>query len=59
MKTTGAFKLSKETKRILASMPQDRAGDYKRMMIDAEVAEAKAKLAKIKPNTNKNEAKVD
>jgi hypothetical protein len=29
------------------------------MMIDAEVCEAKAKLAKIKPNTNKNEAKVD
>ena len=40
-------------------MPQDKAGDYKRMMIEAEVAEAKAKLAKIKPNTNKNEAKVD
>lgn len=59
MKTTGAFKLSKETKRILASMPQDKAGDYKRMMIDAEVAEAKAKLAKIKPNTSKNETKVD
>ena len=60
MKTTGAFKLSKETKRILASMPQNKAGDYKRMMIEAEVAEAKAKLAKIKPNTNtnKNEAKV-
>lgn len=59
MRTTGAFKLSKETKRILASMPQDKAGDYKRMMIEAEVAEAKAKLAKIKPNTNKNETKVD
>jgi len=57
MKTNGAFKLSKETKRILASMPQDRAGDYRRMMIDAEVSEAKAKLAKIK--TGKNEAKVD
>lgn len=59
VKTNGAFKLSKETKRILASMPQDKAGDYKRMMIDAEVAEAKAKLAKIKPNTSKNETKVD
>lgn len=57
MRTTGAFKLSKETKRILASMPQEKAGDYKRMMIDAEVSEAKAKLAKIK--TGKNEAKVD
>jgi len=57
MKTNGAFKLSKETKRILASMPQDKRGAYKQMMIDAEVAEAKAKLAKIK--TGKNEAKVD
>jgi hypothetical protein len=57
MKTTGAFKLSKETKRILASMPQDKRNAYKQMMIDAEVAEAKAKLAKIK--TGKNEAKVD
>ena len=59
MKTTGAFKLSKETKRILASMPQDKRNAYKQMMIDAEVAEAKAKLAKIKPNTSKNETKVD
>ena len=58
MKTNGAFKLSKETKRILASMPQDKSGAYKQMMIDAEVCEAKAKLAKIKTN-NKNEAKVD
>jgi hypothetical protein len=58
MKTNGAFKLSKETKRILASMPQDKSGAYKQMMIDAEVSEAKAKLAKIKTN-NKNEAKVD
>lgn len=57
MKTNGAFKLSKETKRILASMPQEKRGAYKQMMIDAEVAEARAKLAKIK--TGKNEAKVD
>jgi hypothetical protein len=57
MKTNGTFKLSKETKRVLASMPQDKRNAYKHMMIDAEVAEAKAKLAKIK--TGKNEAKVD
>lgn len=57
MKTNGAFKLSKETKRILASMPQDKRSAYKQMMIDAEVSEARAKLAKIK--TGKNEAKVD
>ena len=57
MKTNSAFKLSKETKRILASMPLDKSSHYKKMMIDAEVSEAKAKLAKIK--TGKNEAKVD
>jgi hypothetical protein len=34
----------------------DDRNQYRRMMIDAEVAEIKAKLAKIK--TNKNEAKV-
>ena len=48
MKTNGTFKLSKSTKRILATMsnPQTR-GDYKRLMIDAELAFARAKLAKI------------
>ena len=57
IKTNGTFKLSKSTKRRLATMidPHSR-GDYKNQMIDAEVAEIKAKLAKIsKP---KNEAKV-
>jgi len=57
VKTNGTFKLSKSTKRIMATMANasDR-NHYKRMMIDAEVAEIKAKLAKIsKP---KNEAKV-
>jgi len=57
VKTNGTFKLSKSTKRRLATMidPHSR-GDYKNQMIDAEVAEIKAKLAKIsKP---KNEAKV-
>jgi hypothetical protein len=57
IKTNGTFKLTKSTKRIMATMAN--AGDrnhYKRMMIDAEVAEIKAKMAKIsKP---KNEAKV-
>lgn len=57
MKTNGTFKLSKETKRVLASMPQDQRNHYKKIMIDAEACEAKAKLAKIK--TGKNEAKVD
>jgi hypothetical protein len=57
VKTNGTFKLSKTTKRMMATLvnAEDR-NQYKRMMIDAEVAEIKAKLAKIK--TNKNEAKV-
>jgi len=57
VKTNGTFKLSKSTKRIMATMVNDdNRNHYKRMMIDAEVAEIKAKLAKIsKP---KNETKV-
>jgi hypothetical protein len=57
IKTNGTFKLSKSTKRMMATMVNaDDRNHYKRMMIDAEVAEIKAKLAKIsKP---KNEAKV-
>lgn len=57
VKTNKTFKLSKSTKRMLATMvnSNDR-NHYKSMMINAEVAEIKAKLAKIsKP---KNEAKV-
>jgi hypothetical protein len=57
VKTNGTFKLSKSTKRMMATMANSNdRNHYKRMMIDAEVAEIKAKLAKIsKP---KNEAKV-
>ena len=57
MKTNGTFKLSKSSKRMMATMvnASDR-NHYKNMMIEAEVAEIKAKMAKIsKP---KNEAKV-
>jgi len=57
VKTNGTFKLSKTTKRRMATMVNaDDRNQYRRMMIDAEVAEAKAKLAKIKPV--KNEAKI-
>jgi hypothetical protein len=57
VKTNGTFKLSKTSKRMMATMVNaDDRNHYKRMMIDAEVAEIKAKMAKIsKP---KNEAKV-
>lgn len=51
MKTNGTFKLSKSTKRVLSTMTDSHMrGDYKRMMIEAEVAFARAKLAKIKTN---------
>lgn len=51
MKTDKNFKLSKQTKRMLALMPfgsQEARNAFKRRMIDAEVCEARAKLAKVK-----------
>jgi hypothetical protein len=48
MKTDKNFKLSKSTKRILASMPAEFRNSYKRMMIDAEYSESRAKLVKVK-----------
>lgn len=40
MKPTGAFKLSKSSKRVLATMTdRHAAGHFKKMMIDAELAE--------------------
>jgi hypothetical protein len=56
MKTTSNFKLSKSTKRVLATLPTEMRGNFKRMMIDAEVSFARAKLAKL--SKNKNEEKV-
>lgn len=56
MKTNGDFKLSKSTKRVLASMPQDKRGHWKGMMIEAEVMEKRAKLAKLNVKTEKGEA---
>ena len=52
MKTNKDFNLSKESKRILATMPTEKRGHWKGMMIEAEVAEKRAKLAKL---TNKND----
>ena len=47
VRTDKNFKLSKSVKRVLATMVDKQArGDYKNLMIDAEVAFAKAKLAK-------------
>lgn len=48
MKTNNGFNLSKESKRILASIPTAKRGHWKGMMIQAEVAEKQAKMAKIR-----------
>ncbi len=50
------FRLSKGTKRILATLPTAIRGHWKNMMIDAEVAEKRAKLAKISNKNEKGEA---
>lgn len=49
MRTNKDFRLSKESKRILARMldPEQEA-HWKKMMIGAEVAEKQAKFAKIR-----------
>ena len=52
MKTNKDFNLSKETKRILSGMSGEKRGHWKKMMIEAEVSEKRAKLAKL---TNKND----
>ena len=48
MKTNKDFKLSKSTKRILALMDGEKRSHWKKMMIEAEVAEKNAKFAKIR-----------
>jgi hypothetical protein len=58
MITNKDFKLSKSTKRILSSMTGESRGHWKKMMIEAEVAEKRAKLAKLsgmKSQTNTGE----
>jgi len=49
------FKLSKSSKRILANLSDERRSHWKGMMIEAEIAEKKAKLAKISVKTEKGE----
>ena len=56
MKTGKDFKLSKSTKRVLATLPNGVRGHWKSMMIEAEVAEKRAKLAKLSNKNEKGEA---
>jgi hypothetical protein len=43
--------MSKETKRMLMTVSKSQLSFMKKMMIEAEIAEAKAKQAKIKDNS--------
>jgi|DEB19_MinimDraft_2_1074335.scaffolds.fasta_scaffold134542_2 hypothetical protein len=54
MKASSSFKLKKETKRMLATVPSDRRGLIKNIMINAQVAFEQAKRESIKQNRNKN-----
>jgi hypothetical protein len=47
MKTNKDFNLSKESKRILAGLSDEKRSHWKKMMIEAEVSEKRAKMAKI------------
>ena len=51
MKPNKDFKLSKESKRILSRLTADKAPHWKSMLIQAELSEKKAKLAKL-PKSN-------
>lgn len=56
MKTNKDFRLSKSTKRVLATMSTEKRGHWKGMMIEAEVMEKRAKLAKLTSKNDKGEA---
>jgi tagatose-1,6-bisphosphate aldolase len=56
VKTNKDFNLSKSSKRILATLSTDQRGSWKKMMIDAEMAEKRAKLAKLTMKSDKGEA---
>lgn len=47
MKTGPDFRLSKTTKRQMALMPESRRNHFKKLMIEAEIAERRARNAKI------------
>lgn len=58
MKPNKDFKLTKSSKRMLAVLTKDQRGFWLKMMIDAEMAEKRAKMAKLsgmKSNSNQGE----
>lgn len=48
MKINSNYKMSKDTKRLLAITPVEKVSFMKKQFIGAEIAEQKAKQAKIK-----------
>ena len=55
MKPNKDFRLSKSTKRVLSTLPTGIRGHWKSMMIDAEMAEKRAKLAKLTMKSNQGD----
>jgi hypothetical protein len=55
MKTHSSFNMKKEIKRMLATASSEKRPMLKSMMIEAQVAEAKAKLAKVRDNNQGDE----
>jgi len=53
--TNKDFRLSKESKRMLTRHHGEKYTSWKRMMIDAEASESKAKLAKVKERSTTNQ----
>lgn len=51
MKINSSFKMSQETKRLLMVTPVEKVHFMKKLFVEAEIAEAKAKQAKIKDNS--------
>jgi hypothetical protein len=55
MKPNKDFKLSKSTKRVLSTLAPGVRGPWKKMMINAEMAEKRAKMAKLSVKTNQGD----
>lgn len=58
MKPNKDFKLSKSAKRLLATKTGEQRGLWKKLYIEAELAEKQAKLAKIKERSNINQGEM-
>ena len=57
MKTDKNFRLSKTTKRILATLSGDKQIEYKNLMIQSQLHSAKVKTQKLKTDkSTKNDA---